>query len=230
MFEVYDGTHLADYCDRSLADDARIDDGMDEFSDDDDEQDLNDTRSNPWDYTPIKSPTNVRRSPRLHSASPAASPAAARSLAARSPAARPAAARLATAQPAAARLATAHPATARPAAARRMSAGPIKGNTHKKTKKTRTSDSSERADAAFERIATAKEEVAKSAKFAALLTHQGQLKPRQQRALSAITDAYLGELSGTSPITIDSLDDSPARPQHKLLPDTPADSESEEGF
>ena len=92
--------------------------------------------------------------------------------------------------------------------------------------------STERADAAFERIATAKEEVAKSAKFAALLTHQGQLLPHQQRALRAITDAYLGELSATSPITIDNLDASPARPQHELLPDTDDDegSHGEEGL
>jgi hypothetical protein len=38
------------------------------------------------------------------------------------------------------------------------------------------------------------------------------------------------DIGRTSPITIDSLDDSPARPQHKLLSDTSADSESEEGF
>ena len=68
--------------------------------------------------------------------------------------------------------------------------------------------------------------------YSAMLTHQGQLLPHQQRALRAITDAYLGELSATSPITIDNLDASPARPQHELLPDTDDDegSHGEEGL
>jgi len=78
----------------------------------------------------------------------------------------------------------------------------------------------ERADAAFERIAAAKEDAAKSAKFATLLANQHQLSRRQRTTLSAITDTYLGELS-----SMDS-DASPARPQYELLPET-SDSDDE---
>ena len=61
------------------------------------------------------------------------------------------------------------------------------------------SDDTSRADAALERIAAAKEDAAKSAKFAVLLSNRQQLTCPQRAAVAAIADTFIDSFLPAQP-------------------------------
>jgi len=69
------------------------------------------------------------------------------------------------------------------------------------------SDDTSRADAALERIAAAKEDAAKSQKFAVLLSNRQQLTCPQRAAVAAIADTFIDSFLPAQPRPADTEED-----------------------
>ena len=216
MFEVYDGHAMADYANRTLADDAAVDAGVDSDLSDDPLTSPSSRAATSSQSSSRSSPPAIRRSPRLVVGLAKEKPAAA--------------------APAAA-------ATGERKRRRESVARPRRSNPNKRSKSEMQRRFEEgRADKAMERIAAAKEDAAKSAKFGVLLSNRDQLTAPQRAAVAAIADTFIDSFLPARPHPADTDDDDDLNPpgatnmpgsRWEPLPTSESDAEGshgEEGF